>query len=121
VERGAGDIVRSVASSYRTSTGLAHGKCMFNVHLELKSSIECKRGSMQRCFTAVADDNRRGRFFRVVGAVDRKAALSGAVVLGQFNCEGDDSLAKSGVLDANESSMETQSLIRQHQTRRVLR
>ncbi len=51
---------------------------------------------------------------RVVwSAVDRKPALGGAVVLRQFDHEGDDGVAKGGVLDADESSIETQSLITQ--------
>ncbi len=45
--------------------------------------------------------------------VDRETALGRAIAFRQFNYEGDDGLAKGGVLDANESSMKTQSLLRQ--------
>ena len=50
--------------------------------------------------------------FRVVwSAVDCKPALGGAVVSREFDHEGDDGLAKGGVLDVDESSIETQTLI----------
>ena len=45
--------------------------------------------------------------------VDRKTTLGRVIAFRQFNYEGDNGLAKGGVLDADESSMETQSLIRQ--------
>jgi hypothetical protein len=49
-----------------------------------------------------------GGAFRVVwSAVYRKPALGGAAVLRQFDHEGDDGLAKGGVFDADEGSMET--------------
>jgi hypothetical protein len=45
--------------------------------------------------------------------VDRKTALGRVIAFRQFNYEGDDGLAKGGVLDADESSMKTQSLLRE--------
>jgi hypothetical protein len=52
-----------------------------------------------------------------------KADLScaGLLFFAKFNCEGDDGLTKGGVLDADESSVETKSLIRRRYTGPVLR
>jgi hypothetical protein len=50
---------------------------------------------------------RNAAFFARCVAVDPGAALRGAVVLRQFNDEGDDGLAEGGVFDADEGSMET--------------
>jgi hypothetical protein len=61
---------------------------------------------MTMCLTAVDGDAMRC-FSRVCVAVDPGAALRGAVVLRQFNDEGDDGLAKGRASDADECSMET--------------